>query len=256
MKRWMVDVSESGSSPHRSGRDFRTTHWSIVVLAGQGQSEAADKALETLCRSYWYPLFVYLRGRGYPLLHQAEDLTQAFFAHLLAKHGLAAADRERGRFRTFLLSSLQNFIANEWKREQARKRGGGCAFISLELVRQQEEQRPFEPGHDLNPERLFEKRWAETVLTQVLERLRQEFDGVSVKRFETLKPFLTELKGSSSYAAAAHELGMTEQAVKSAIHRLRQRWRELLREEIAQTLSAATSKEVDEEIRYLIEVLE
>ena len=250
----MVENLQAGRSLPESGRDFRTTHWSIVVLAGQPPSEEAAQALETLCRSYWYPLFAYLRRRGYTV-HQAEDLTQAFFSQLLARNSLAAADPERGRFRTFLLSSLENFLANEWNREQARKRGGGCAFISLDYVKEQE-QRPLEPGHDLNPERLYERRWAEAVLARVLERLRHEFDGASVKRFEVLKPFLTELKGASSYANAARDLGLTEQAVKSAIYRLRQRWRELMREEIAQTLNCATGKEIDQEIRHLINVLE
>lgn len=223
-------------------------------MAGKDQSDEAAKALETLCRAYWYPLFAYLRGRGYPV-HQAEDLTQAFFSQLLSKNYLAAADPSRGRFRTFLLTSLDHFLANEWNREQARKRGGGLAFISLDYARQQEE-RPLEPGHDLNPERLYEKRWAEAVLAQVLDRLRKEFDGASVKRFEVLKPFLTELKGTRSYETAARELGMSEQAVKSAIYRLRQRWRELMREEISHTLNCATGKEIDEEIRHLISVLE
>ncbi len=250
----MEDNLQADSPALNPGRTFRTTHWSVVVLAGQEQSEQAVRALETLCQGYWYPLFAYLRGRGYPL-HQAEDLTQAFFTQLLTKNSLATADPQRGRFRTFLLSSLEHFLANEWNREQTRKRGGGCSFISLDYVRDHEE-RPVEPGHDLNPERLYEKRWAEAVLELVLERLRKEFDGASIKRFEVLKPFLTELKGTSSYAAAARELGITEQAVKSAIHRLRQRWRELMREEIAHTLNCATAKEVDQEIRHLASVLE
>jgi RNA polymerase sigma factor (sigma-70 family) len=253
MLNMLGSLQAEGLSPE-PGRNFCTTHWSVVVRAGKDQSAEAAQALETLCRSYWYPLFSYLRGRGFSV-HQAEDLTQAFFSQLLTKKYLATADPGRGRFRTFLLTSLDHFLANEWNRERARKRGGGFAFISLDYVRQQEE-RPVDPGHDLNPQRLYERRWAEAVLAQVLERLRKEFDGSSVKRFKVLKPFLTELKGTSSYAAAARELGVSEQAVKSAIHRLRQRWRELMREEIGHTLNCATSKEIDEEIRYLISVME
>lgn len=241
---------------HPQGRrDFRTTHWSAVLLAGSEQSGEAAQALEALCRSYWYPLFAYVRRRGCSV-HQAEDLTQAFFSQLLSRNYLAAADPARGRFRTFLLSSMNHFLSNEWTRQRAQKRGGDCAFISLDYVRQQEAERPIDPEHDQNPERLYEKRWAEAVLAKVLEHLRAEFGGANAKRFEALKTFLTDLKGTSSYSDAGRDLGLTEQAVKSAVHRLRQRWRELMRIEIAQTLNCATSQEVDDEIRYLISVLE
>ena len=225
-----------------------------MVLAGKEHSTESAQALETLCRTYWHPLFLYLRYRGYNL-QQAEDLIQAFFSQLLAKNSVAAADRERGRFRTFLLGSLNHFIANEWNREHTQKRGGRCQFISLDDARE-EVGGAIDPGHDATPERMYEKRWAEAVLTRVLERLRHEYDGASIKRFDALKPFLTEERGANSYTDAARELRLTVPAVKSAIHRLRQRWRELMREEIAHTLNAATSKDVDEEIRYLIGVLE
>lgn len=238
----------------RSGRAFRTTHWSVVALAGQADTPEAATALELLCRTYWYPLFAYVRHRGYDL-HQAEDLTQSFFSRLLSKSYLADADRERGRFRTFLLAAMNHFLANEWNRDQAQKRGGGCEFISLEYVREQGE-RAIDPGHQVTPEKLYEQRWAETVLAKVIERLRQEYDGSSVKRFDALKPFLTEERGATSYANAARSLGLSEQAVKSAVHRLRQRWRELMREEIAHTLKTASAEEIDDEIRYLIQVLE
>ncbi len=224
------------------------------MQAGDRESEAAHRALETLCRSYWYPLFAYLRCRGFSA-HQAEDLTQAFFAQLLSKNYLAGADRNRGRFRTFLLSAMNHFLSNQWDRDHAQKRGGDCEFVSLDSVPGSEEA-PIELGHHLTPERLFEKRWAEAVLARVLERLRAEFDGTSVKRFEVLKPFLVEVKGALSYLEAARGLGMTESAIKSAVHRLRHRWRELMREEISQTLNAATSNEVDEEIHHLIRALE
>lgn len=236
------------------GREFRTTHWSVVALAGQSDSEDATRALEALCRGYWYPIFAYLRHRGYDP-YQAEDLTQAFFTRLLEKNYLAAADPERGRFRTFLLTALNHFLANEWNRTQAQKRGGGCQFVSLELAREQDEH-SLQLGHDLTPERVFEKRWAETVLGKVLDRLQSEFDGATIKRFQVLKSFLTEDKGAQSYVQAARELQLSEAAVKSAIHRLRLRWRELMREEISHTLNSSAPHDVDNEIRYLISVLD
>ena len=232
---------------------FATTHWSVVVSAGKTGSGAAFVALEKLCQAYWYPLFAYVRRRGYNE-DQAKDLTQAFFAKLIDRNYLSTANPELGRFRTFLLTSLNHFLANEWNRGQAQKRGGGVEFISLDYVHEQED-RVIDPGHELTPERIYEKAWAEAVLARVLERLRSEFDGVSIKRFDVLKQFLTEEKGASSYASATQALGMTNQAVKSAVHRLRQRWRELMREEIAHTVHAATSDDVDDEIRHLINVL-
>lgn len=250
----MADPSPTDPASVPGGACFRTTHWSLVAQAGGQESEEAHRALESLCRSYWYPLFAYVRYRGYPA-HQAEDLTQAFFVQLLSKNYLAGADRTRGRFRTFLLTSMNHFLANQWDRDQALKRGGGCEFVSLSAAADPGEL-PHDPGHQLTPERLFEKRWAEAVLGQVLERLRSEFDGANVKRFEVLKPFLVEVKGAISYLEAAQVLGMTESAIKSAVHRMRQRWRELMREEIAQTLNAATASEVDEEIHHLIRALQ
>ena len=232
---------------------FLTTHWSVVVSAGQAADEEALAALEQLCRAYWYPLFAYVRRRGYSE-EQAKDLTQAFFAQVISRGYIADANPERGRFRTFLLTSLGHFLANEWRRDQAQRRGGGVEFISLDFAHEQEE-RAGDQAHDLTPERIYERRWAEAVLGRVLERLRGEFDGTTVKRFDVLKRFMTEDRGASSYAEAARDLGLTEPAIKSAVHRLRQRWRALMREEIAQTLNAATAQEVDDEIRYLIGVL-
>lgn len=234
-----------------SSYQFTTTHWSVVVSAGESDSEASLRALDRLCRTYWYPLFAYVRRRGYAE-EEAKDLTQAFFAQLISGQTVAKADRERGRFRTFLLASLDHFLANEWNRSQARKRGGGLEFISLEFAREQEAHH-LEPVDHLTPERLFERRWAEAVLVRVLDRLQQEYDGSKIKRFEHLKPFLNEAKGAESYASAAQALGLSEPAVKSAIHRLRQRFRELLRQEIAQTV--ATSSEIDLEIRHLLQAL-
>jgi DNA-directed RNA polymerase specialized sigma24 family protein len=248
-----VRKDDTNLKPRTNDGVFATTHWSVVVSAGQSGSEAAFVALDRLCQAYWYPLFAYLRQRGYTE-DQAKDLTQAFFAQLIRHNFLSAADPTRGRFRTFLLTALNHFLANEWNRGQTQKRGGGVEFILLDYVREQED-RSLDIGHDLTPERIYEKRWAEAVLAKVLERLRSEFDGASIKRFDELKQFLTEEKGASSYANAAQALGMTSQAVKSAVHRLRQRWQELVREEIAHTVHAATSRDVDDEIRYLLNVL-
>lgn len=236
------------------GRAFRTTHWSIVVCAGQGETGEAAVALEKLCRAYWYPLYAHVRFRGYDL-EEAKDLTQAFFLQLIAKGYLAEANPEKGRFRTFLLSSLGHFLTNEWNKSQTQKRGGKLDFISLDYIREKEDQ-PLDIGHDATPERIYEKRWAEAVLAQVMERLRAEYDGAQVKRFDVLKTFLTTDRGTVSYAEAAAQLGMKEQAVKSAIHRMRQRWRELMREEISHTLNTASNREVDEEIYYLLGVLD
>lgn len=211
----------------------------------------SDQALETLCRAYWYPLFAYVRRRGYDE-DTAKDLTQAFFERLLHSRDLSIAQRERGRFRTFLLTLLNHFLTNEWVRSRAQKRGGGFEFISLDYVRDQAE-RSIEPSHNVTAELVYEKRWAEAVLNRVLQRLRDEFDGTRIKRFDILKPFLTDDPRTTHYATVAEKLQMTEQAVKSAIHRLRQRYGELLRFEIAQTV--ALSSDIDDELRHLIQVL-
>lgn len=238
------EVSSQGSDPAY----FQTTHWSVVLEASGTNS---DQALETLCRAYWYPLFAYVRKRGYDE-DTAKDLTQAFFERLLLSKDLAVAQRERGRFRTFLLTLLNHFLTNEWVRSRAQKRGGRLEFVSLEYARDQADH-SVEPSHAITAELLYEKRWAEAVLNRVLQRLRDEFDGARIKRFDLLKPFLTEDPRTTRYATVAEKLEMTEQAVKSAIHRMRQRYGELLRHEIAQTV--ALSSDIDDELRHLIQVL-
>lgn len=250
----MSQDHEEASGCGASARQFVTTHWSAVVSAGKGGSDQASEALERLCRTYWYPLFAYVRQRGFNP-EEAQDLTQAFFLQLIDKRYLAEANPERGRFRSFLLAALGHFLTNEWNKSKAQKRGGGLEFISLQYASKMEEQ-PVDPGHEMTPERIYERRWAEAVLAKVLERLRGEFDGPQVRRFDVLKRFLTTDRGQFSYAQAGLELGMKEPAIKSAIHRMRQRWRELMREEIGHTLQTCESKEVDEEIRYLLGVLD
>jgi len=220
----------------------------MVLAAGQTTSPQAGRALEELCRTYWYPLYAYVRRRGYDV-HEAEDLTQEFFARLLIKNYLADVDREQGKFRSFLLASLKHFLANEWDRRRTAKRGGGQPVLSLD-VQTAETRYKSEPTDDLTAEKLLERRWAVALLETVLDRLQAEFaaEGKS-QQFDQLKVFLTEGKGSTSYASIGAKLGTTEGAVKVAVHRMRRRYRELLREEISHTV--ATPAEIDEEIRHL-----
>jgi RNA polymerase sigma factor (sigma-70 family) len=215
-------------------------------------SPQAHQALEALCGNYWYPLYAYVRRQGHSA-HDAQDLTQAFFARLLEKNYLADVQREKGRFRSFLLASLKHFLANEWDREQALKRGGGKRLIALDED-SAESRYKLEPKDEVSADKIYERRWALTLLDQVLAKLRGEFekDG-KLQQFETLKQYLSAGRTSVSYAQAADKLGMNEGAIKVAVHRLRKRYRELLRAEIAQTV--ATASEIEEEIRYLFAAL-
>jgi RNA polymerase sigma factor (sigma-70 family) len=229
---------------------FATTHWSAVALAADPSSSGAE-ALEQLCKTYWYPLYAYIRRQGHAP-EEAQDLTQSFFARLLAKGYLANADRERGRFRTFLLSSLQRFLINEWQKASARKRGGGEIPISWDDP--EAENRYLAEGVEpASPEKLFEKRWALALLEQVLARLEAEFvQACRGKDFEHLKVLLWGEKSAPPYAQVAAQIGITENALKMAVHRLRRRYRELLRAEVARTVLSPA--EVDEELRYLISI--
>jgi RNA polymerase sigma-70 factor (ECF subfamily) len=230
---------------------FAATRWTVVLAAkGRNSPEAAD-AMAELCRVYWYPLYAFIRRRGYET-HEAEDLTQEFFARLLEKHGLAGVDRQKGKFRAFLLAAVKHFLANQRDRARAKKRGGGRAVIAWESLNAEARYR-LEPAHELTPERLFERRWALALLDQVLARLQDEFDkGGKTPLFAALKGTLTG-HVESTYAVMAERLGMSEVAVKVAVHRLRKRYRELLREEIAHTV--ADPAEIDEEIRHLLDCL-
>jgi RNA polymerase sigma factor (sigma-70 family) len=247
-------ASHAGFSPRRV---FATTQWSVVLAAGRGEWEQAQNALETLCRTYWYPLYAYVRRRGYSPA-DAEDLTQEFFAWLLERKWLGKADPQRGRFRSFLLTSISNFLSNEWDKSKAQKRGGG-KIIPLE--RDEAENRytwqPLSysiPESSFTPKQSFELRWALTLLDQVMGRLTAEFEQENKKElFESLKPCLLGESSALPYATLASVLGMTEGAIKVAVHRLRQRYRQLLRDEIASTV--AVPEEVDEELRYLFAVL-
>jgi RNA polymerase sigma factor (sigma-70 family) len=227
---------------------FATTHWSVVVQARNSQSPEAAAAMERLCQTYWYPLYVFVRRKGHS--HEdASDLTQAFFAKFLEKRYLKSVDANLGRFRTFLLTSMSHFLANEWDKSQTQKRGGGVRVISLDDASAEERYR-LEPVEHTTPETLFERRWAETVVGVVLDRLAAETDE---KRFEVLKRFLLEDKGAVSYDDAAAQLGLSVAAVTSAIHRMRARFGALLLEEVSNTVG--TPDAVESELRHLLEAL-
>jgi RNA polymerase sigma-70 factor (ECF subfamily) len=231
---------------------FGTTHWSVVLLAGQAESSKAESALARLCQTYWYPLYVYVRRLGQSH-DDAEDLVQGFFARVLEKNYIKDADREKGKFRSFLLMTLKRFMANEWDRANRLKRGGACQILSLDQENT-ENRYLAEPAADLPPEKAFERQWATTLLDQVLARLEAELVAVGKARiFEELKPIVSGERSQSSYAEIGLKLGMSEAAIKVTVHRLRQRYRELLRLEIANTV--ATPEEIDDEIRQLFAAL-
>jgi len=229
-------------------RSFATTHWSLVLAAARDSRTDASAALATLCETYWYPLYYYVRRRGYRA-DEAQDLTQEFFATLLEKQSLRVADPERGRFRSFLLASLSHFLAKQWRRASARKRGGGRAALSLNFE-SGESRYSQEPSHDTTPEKAFERRWALLVLERALSKLREQYTAAGKgEAFEKLAGFLGGEK-SIPYKQVAADLGMTEAAVKVAVHRLRRRCRQILRAEVAQTV--ADPADVDEELRHLM----
>jgi RNA polymerase sigma-70 factor (ECF subfamily) len=239
------------SSAHAPS-DFRTTHWSVVLAAARTDSPQRQSALNSLCQSYWYPLYAFARRQGRNP-QEAEDLTQDFFARLLAKNGLASVSRENGRFRSFLLASLKNFLANDWDRNHTIKRGGRHAVISWD--EQSAEQRYLvEPRHEATPEKLFEQSWALTVIQGVLEQLRKDYADASKGRlFEAIQSYLSGDDGAGTYAEMAAKLNMTEGAVKMAVLRLRENFRHRLRAEIAQTV--ANDDEIDDELRHLFACL-
>jgi RNA polymerase sigma factor (sigma-70 family) len=244
---------DSDETPDGSRRSsFGTTHWSIVLTAKDRGGVQADRALADLCSAYWYPLYAFIRRRGHDP-DGAADLTQAFFTRLLERDYLRSVDPTKGRFRAFLLAACKHFLANEHDRETARKRGGGRPVIAIDQ-RDAEGRYLAEPAHDLTPERLFERRWALTILDRSLEQLGGESRRAGkAGLYERLKSALTGAEGGPSYAGIGTALGMTEAAVKKAAQRLRQRYGEILRERIAATL--ADPGQVDDEIRTLFAVL-
>ena len=232
-------------------RTFATTHWSVVLRANDRRAPDSAAALETLCRTYWPPLFAFVRRRGYPPT-EAQDLTQEFFARLLANGFLPGAEPGRGRFRSYLLGAFKNFAAVEWKAAHRLKRGGGQTFLSLDELAAAEREIA-EPQAAGSAEEIYDRRWAETVLARVMTRLGQEWaESGQTARFEVLKNFLVEDEGES-YASLGAQLGLSENGVASAVHRLRRRYAELFREEIAHTLDDPA--EIAEEIRHLCTLL-
>ena len=232
----------------RAGRDFASTHWSVVLLAGEEHSPRSFAALEKLCQAYWYPLYSFTRRRRNDP-DAAADLTQAFFTHLLATNALASVSPEKGRFRSFLLTSLKNFLANEWNRARCQKRGGGRPVFSLD-AETAEGRYQIDRADEITPDKIFERRWAETVLSRALDRLRRECDGPEkTRRFEHVKVFLLGDQGTDSFAGLALRLNLSEGAVKVFVHRLRRRFRELIRDEIAQTVLRPA--DIDQELRDL-----
>jgi RNA polymerase sigma-70 factor (ECF subfamily) len=243
-------LNSNGGGDLVGGAQFRHTHWSVVLAAADKKDKSqAEKSLEQLCRTYWLPLYAYVRRQG-ENPHDAQDLTQEFFATLLEKDFLAAVDPKKGRFRSFLLASLKHFLSNQRVRARAQKRGGGQTLLSLDFTGE-ETHLNFEAADKLTPEILFERRWATTLLEQALARLRQDYASQGKEPiFEQLKMTLTEGRGSMAYAALAASLNMSEAAVKMAVYRLRQRYRECLRAEIAQTV--ATADEIEDELRHVM----
>jgi RNA polymerase sigma-70 factor (ECF subfamily) len=230
-------------------RNFPTTLWTVVLHAGRDEPAQARAALAQLCQAYWYPLYSFVRRRGYSP-HDAEDLAQAFFTQLLENRGLGRADPEQGRFRTFLLASLKNFLANDWDRSQALKRGGGQTIVSLDDV-SAESRYQLEPNHDMTPDRHFERQWAMTLLEQVLDALRDEYHAEGKgDLFEELKVVITGQP--AAYADMAARLRRSEGAIKVAAHRMRHRYRMLMRARIAETVGEG---DVEDELRHLLAVL-
>jgi RNA polymerase sigma-70 factor (ECF subfamily) len=235
-----------------AGACFTTTHWTVVLRVQEQGSSQAFAALSQLCQTYWYPLYTYVRRRGYSS-EEAQDLTQEFFTRLLEKNYLGAVAPEKGKFRSFLLASVNHFLAKEWHRAHRQKRGGGCAILSLNDDSAENRYR-HEPATDLAPDKLFERRWAMTLLEAAMTRLGQEWSTAGKgPLFERLKVFISGGRAEEGYATLARHLGLSEGALKVAVHRLRKRYGQILREEIAQTVAAP--EEVEEEIQFLLQVL-
>jgi RNA polymerase sigma factor (sigma-70 family) len=233
--------------------NFNTTHWTIVLACGdQGDTARAQQALASLFQTYWYPLYAYVRRRGYGE-QDAEDVVQGFCMFLQEKDAIAKADPHRGKFRTFLLSSLQNFLANENERARAQKRGGGRELIRLD-AEEADARYQLEPAHSITPEAIFEKRWAHALLDQTVTGLRADFITRGKERlFDGLSSFLTSDLRETSYQAAAEQLGLPLSAIKTTVHRLRRDYRSKLREEISRTVSSPD--EIDDELLYLRKIL-
>jgi RNA polymerase sigma-70 factor (ECF subfamily) len=245
-------MTASNTSKDLHERCFVTTHWSVVLAARQVEPSQSRKALEELCRAYWVPLYSYVRRRGHT--HEdAKDLTQDFFLRLSAPDFLASVSSDKGKFRSFLLASLNNFLANEWHRARTQKRGGGAHHFSLDAEIGESSYVELPASTD-EPELFFDKRWALTILERALGALRKEFgDAGKLGQFDTLKPYLTDASSGPDYSRAADQLQMKPESVAVAVHRLRKRYRELVRSEVAETVQSPA--ELEGEMSYLLSVL-
>ncbi len=242
---------DSTSKPPLRPEYFATTHWSVVRSAGSAETSRVRQALAQLCQAYWYPLYAYVRRKGHSS-HDAEDLTQEFFARLLEQNAFASARQELGKFRSFLLAAMNHFLADEWDRARAQKRGGG-KVVSLD-AHAAESRLAHEPVESQTPERLFERAWAMTLLETVYGKLRAAYESSGRgELFRELRFCLTGERSGAPYQELGERLGLSEAAVKVAVHRLRERYRALLREEIAQTVS--DPKEIESELRCLLQAL-
>jgi RNA polymerase sigma-70 factor (ECF subfamily) len=240
-------MPEPDSAPAVHGQ-FTTTHWSVVLAACATQAPQARAALETLCRAYWYPLYAFVRRHGHSP-HDAQDLTQGFFAYLVEQDLVARADRQAGRFRSFLLGSLKHFLAHEHERATALKRGGGQPLVSLDQF-DPEDRYALEPSDTATPETIFDQRWARQQIENALSRLRAEYAAAGRgPLFDLLKDYVWGDQNALSLATIAGRVELSEEAVKKSVQRLRQRFRDSLRAEVAQTV--ATPDQIDEELRHL-----
>ena len=242
-------ASLPGALRGAAGGRFATTRWSRVVAAGGAGTARSEEALAELCAEYWYPLYSYVRRRGYDS-EDARDLTQAFFVHLLENSRLAVADPARGRFRTFLLTALKNFVNGEWRKRAALKRGGGVEMLSIDF-RSAEDRYLLEPSHGLGPEAVYERRWALGLLDRALEELRRQYRAAGKEElFEALEGGLGQGDGLLPYAELSARLGLGEGALRSAVFRLRRRWREKVRQLVAETVDRESA--VDDELGALL----
>lgn len=249
MRNFVNTTASSQAEPHD---DFAATEWSVVRAAGQSCEHEARQALETLCQMYWQPLYAYVRRRGYNV-EEAQDLTQGFFTSILTRNSLRGVEQQRGKFRAFLLGAMKHYLAEEWNRAHAHKRGGTAAVTSLDFEKAESRYR-IEPVDKMTPERIYERRWAGELLNRAVAQLEREFyNSPDAKLFRAIKPLLLGERLQDNYSRIAQELGLSEGALKVAIHRMRKRYRHLVRQEVARTVSRP--EEIDEEIRYLLEVL-
>ncbi len=247
----VTPVEQNDSDVIAPNATFATTHWSVVLAAGHNSTPRAQDALAQLCGTYWYPLYAYVRRHGYSA-NDAQDLTQGFFVNFLEKRSVSHAAREKGRFRSFLLGALKHFLADEHDKAAAQKRGVGRIVVSWDQ-KCAEERFGNEPADELSPDKLYERHWAMTVLERAAGRLRAQFEDEGRSRlYDGLRRYVTGEQAAPSYAETAARLGLSENAVKSAIFRLRRRYHELVREEVAHTV--ADEKELEDEIRHLMDV--